>query len=101
MMNVKLVPVPGVSKIASLYGRTFNTNAGVQDLSYGDLAIASLGGSGWSALPPHGTTAQRPTKAAQGHPFCDDTINKVIFAQVSPSGSDVVVGWCDMNGNTA
>lgn len=97
----KAVPIPAAASgayVDNLYGKTYRAADGVID-SYNMGALGVLGTAGWTILPPHGTTAERPTNAANGQPFIDDTLGKTIYAQVWPSGSSQVVGWCDQDGN--
>jgi hypothetical protein len=98
-LMVKLVPIVGVNSSAEACGIRYSTSGGILDLSNDNLARQILGASGWTTLPPHGPTNGRPTQAQQGAPYCDETLSKVVFAQVWPNGSGKVVGWCDMNGN--
>lgn len=100
MAKCKCVPVPGTSGITTpVIGRQFALGR-IADIDQNDMALQSLGASGFAVLPPHGPSSQRPTQYFQGKPWCDDSLQEVIFALVYPLGSNNVVGWCDMNGNS-
>jgi len=101
-MNQRVAPNPkNASVVTPSLGRTFSPAGGVVDLPNNDSAIMTLGANGWTILPLHGTTSQRPTTGAPGSAFYDDTLGKTVFAVVWPVGSGNVVGWVDGAGNTA
>ena len=81
--------------------RAISPGGGAVTMSDADAAM--LAGSGkFTVLPPQGATSARPSTLAGCGPageFCDTTLGKVIFAQVWPPRSGIIVAWCDMLGN--
>ena len=102
-MHHKLAPNPahGPAKVVTAHGRFFAPSDGVLDMHDTDLAIEILGGAGWTRLPPHGPTSERPKNGAPGGAYIDDDLGEVVFAQVYPTGSGIIVGWCDFRGDAA
>ena len=100
-MTQKLVPNPTLpsTHVVTCYDRTFTVGAGVLDMAENDGAAGVLASAGWTRLPAHGATGERPKNGAPGSVFIDDTLGEAIFAQVWPVGSGVIVGWCDASGN--
>jgi hypothetical protein len=98
-LNCKLVPNGNAaSPSVQINGNTYST-ADTLDLPQGTTTIQALGATGyWTVMPPHGTTAQRPTGAPAGAAFYDDTLDEIIFAVCWPPSSGNVVSWINYAG---
>jgi hypothetical protein len=100
-LNQRIAPKPKSTQGVIMNGRTFSPGGGTVDLPNNDVALSALAANGWTLLPVHGTTAQRPTTGTPGSAYYDDSLGKTVFAVVWPVNSANVVAWIDGAGNSA